>query len=101
MKQSNVYAKALEAARIFLTPHLGLTCLDKQRNTRILDKLQGPYMVEDIIQYKRKRRKRLARMEHCLPLLSFLYHPSERRDMERQKKDEKTNTTFKINKNRS
>jgi hypothetical protein len=85
---NNRDAKKLEAAQMkFLTPLLGLTRLDRQRNTDIRNRLKVKNRVEDIKLYQKKWLDHLERMDRShLQRLAFKYQPRGRRDMGRPRR---------------
>jgi len=47
------------------------------RKTNVRQKLQAPYLAEDLVRYERKWRKHATSMEEeRLPLSAIQYHPS-------------------------
>jgi hypothetical protein len=78
-------AQKLEAAQIiFLRPLLGLTSLDRQRNSDIRNRLKVDNILEDIISYQKNWIDHLKRMDrNRIPKLASQYQSRGRRDIGR------------------
>jgi hypothetical protein len=78
----------LEAAQIrFLRPLLGLTRLDRQRNSDIHNRLKVDNILEDIISYQKNRTNHLKRIDrNRIPKLASQYQPRGRRDIGRPRR---------------
>jgi hypothetical protein len=81
-------AQKLEAAQTtFLRPLLGLTRLDRQRNSDIRNRLKVDNILEDIISHQKNWIYHLKRMDrNRIPKLASQYQPRGRRDIGRPRR---------------
>jgi hypothetical protein len=71
----------------FLRPLLGLTRLDRQRNTDIRNRLKVDNILEDIISYQKNWIDHLKQMDrNRIPKLASQYQPRGRRDIGRPRR---------------
>jgi hypothetical protein len=81
-------AQNLEAAQMrFLRPLLGLTRLDRRRNSDIHNRLKVDNILEDIISYQKNWIDHLKQMDrNRIPKLASQYQPRGRRDIGRPRR---------------
>jgi hypothetical protein len=85
---NKIDTQKLEAVQMrFLRPLLGLTRLDRQRNSDIRNRLKVDNILDDVISYQKNWIDHLKRMDrNRIPKLAFQYQPRGQRDIGRPRR---------------